>query len=264
MSTKSMFLAADIGNSNIVVAIYHEGAWIHKFRFETKDYQPEVFYESGLRDLLLEWRIQPHDITTAAVSSVVPEVTDRIASAIRSTVRFEPIVLGPDLFLKLKMRIPKVYEIGADLVSNAVAARSAYAQNTIIVDFGTALTFTIYEHAVGITGVTIAPGLKTIISTLSDSTSLLPEVELKLPRSAIGTSTSTAIRAGVLFGFTGMVSEILRRIRSELDDSYFVVATGGLSTAIPDLAATFDHIDKNLTLEGIRILSTQYRKDEEE
>ena len=135
-----------------------------------------------------------------------------------------------------------------------------YHQNCIVVDFGTALTFTVYEHTIGITGVTIAPGLKTIISTLSDSTSLLPEIDIDMPESAIGTSTSTAIKAGVLFGFIGMVKEILSRIKSELDDSYKIVATGGLSSIIKELNTEYDEINKNLTLDGIRILAQNETK----
>jgi len=68
-----MFLATDIGNSNIVLAIYDGSNWIHKYRYETKGYQPALFYETGIRDILLEWGIAPADITAAAVSSVVPE-----------------------------------------------------------------------------------------------------------------------------------------------------------------------------------------------
>ncbi len=255
-----MFLAADIGNSNIVIAIHNGHEWTHKYRYETKDYQPALFYETGIRDILLEWGVAPADIKGAAVSSVVPEVTERIMQALTNSVRFVPLLLNPELFIKLDMRIPKVYEIGSDLVANAVAVSNIYRQNCIVVDFGTALTFTVYEHNIGITGVTIAPGLKTIISTLSDSTSLLPEIDIDMPESAIGTSTSTAIKAGVLFGFIGMVKEILSRIKLELDDSYKIVATGGLSSIIKELNTEYDEINKNLTLEGIRILAQNETK----
>lgn len=250
-----MFLATDIGNSNIVIAIHNGKEWIHKYRYETKDDQPIFFYESGLRDIFLEWRINPADIKKAAISSVVPEVTEKIITAVANNIRFRPTLLSPELFLKLNMKIPKIYEIGADLVANAYAANKIYAQNTIIVDFGTALTFTIYEHSKGIKGVTIAPGLKTISSTLSNNTAQLPQVDIVLPNSAIGTSTSTAIRAGILFGFIGMVKEIISRIKAELNDSYIVVATGGHSGTIKDIADQFDYIDKELTLSGIKFIS---------
>ncbi|MFT6337846.1 MAG: type III pantothenate kinase [Saprospiraceae bacterium] len=255
-----MFLATDIGNSNIVIAIHNGKEWTHNYRYETKDYHPELFYETGIRDILLEWGILPSEINGAAVSSVVPEVTERIMEALTNNIRFLPVLLNPELFIKLDMRIPKVYEIGSDLVANAVAASHMYQQNCIVVDFGTALTFTVYEHSVGITGVTIAPGLKTIISTLSDSTSLLPEIDIDIPDSAIGKSTSTAIRAGVLFGFIGMVKEILSRMKAELDNSYKIVATGGLSSVIKELNTEYDEINKNLTLDGIRILAQNETK----
>jgi len=155
-----MFLATDIGNTNIVIAVHDGTSWKHKVRYETKDNQPPFYYETGLRDTLLEWGIEPADIESAAISSVVPEITEKIASAVAQNIRLEPIILTPELFLKLDMRIPKVYEIGSDIVANAYATKSLFGRNSIIVDFGTALTFTVYDHQVGITGVTIAPGLR--------------------------------------------------------------------------------------------------------
>lgn len=249
-----MFLATDIGNSNIVIAIHNGEKWKYKYRYETQSIQPSLFYETGLRDLLLEWGIQPGEITDAAVSSVVPDITETIIEAIIANVRFQPLLLTPEVFMKLDMDIPKIYEIGSDLVSNAYAAKKQFNKNTLVVDFGTALTFTIYNNDEGIKGVTIAPGLKTIISTLSGSTAQLPEIEIKIPASTIGKSTSTAIRAGVLFGFIGQVKEILSRIKNELEEDYFIVATGGLSSVIDDLQPEFDLVDKNLTLDGIRLI----------
>lgn len=247
-----MFLATDIGNSNIVIALHDGREWKFKYRYETKAIQPSLFYETGLRDLLLEWGIQTSEITEAAVSSVVPDVTEVIVSAIEANIRFRPMILGPEIFLRLDMGIPKIYEIGSDLVANAYAAKKKYKKDTVVVDFGTALSFTIFNMQKGIEGVTISPGLKTIISTLSGSTAQLPEIDINVPQSAIGTSTSTAIQAGVIFGFIGLVKEIVARIQSELDVPYYMVATGGLSSALSELEPEFDIIDKELTLEGIR------------
>ena len=250
-----MFLATDIGNSTIVIAIHDGENWTFKYRFDSKDIKPAIFYETGLRDILLEWGIQPGQITSAAISSVVPDLTDSIYNAVVANIRFEPILLNPSVFLKLDMHIPKIYEIGSDLVANAFAAKKIFQKNTVIVDFGTALTFTVYNESKGIEGVTISPGLKTIIATLSGNTAQLPEVEIKIPESAIGKSTSSAIHAGVIFGFVGLVKEILTRIKQELDEPYQVIATGGLSTVIKELNTEFDLIDKDLTLNGIRLIA---------
>jgi len=253
-----MFLATDIGNTNIVIAIHDGKEWIQKYRFESKEIHPELFYETSLRDLLLEWGISPEHISGAGLSSVVPELTEKIANAIASNIRFAPVVLGPKYFLDLDITIPKVYEIGSDLVSNAMAIETNYKKNSIIVDFGTALTFTVYKNGVGIEGVTICPGLKTIISTLSNSTALLPNIDIQMPKSAIGRSTSEAINAGVLFGFMGMVKELLTRIKAELEEDFQVIATGGLSTVIKELIPEFDVINKELTLDGIKIIAEKF------
>ncbi|MEE9439701.1 MAG: type III pantothenate kinase [Saprospiraceae bacterium] len=255
-----MDFVVDIGNSNIVIAIHDGMHWIQKFRFETKDQQPTYYYEVGLRDLLLEWGIAPSSIKLATISSVVPHVTEHIVNAIKINFGVDPIVLSPDVFVKLDMHIPKVHEIGSDLVANAFAIKSKSNKNTIIVDFGTALTFTVYSPIDGIVGVTIAPGLKTIISTLSSNTAQLPHVDIEMPNSAIGKSTNTAIQAGVLFGYIGLVKELLKRIKSELNDNYQVVATGGLSSALGELKEEFDAIDKNLTLDGVKLLGVVARK----
>lgn len=255
-----MFLAVDIGNSNIVIAIHDGEQWKYQHRYDTKNIQPSLFYETMLRDLLLEWGITPGEISDSAISSVVPDITEILVSAIIANIRFEPLLLNPEVFLGLDMGIPKIYEIGSDLVANAYAAKKQFQKNTIIVDFGTALTFTVYNEQNGIEGVTISPGLKTIISTLSGSTAQLPEIEIKMPDSAIGKSTSTAIRAGVLFGFIGLVKEILTRIKTELKEPYYIVATGGLSSAIDELKSEFDLIDKDLTLNGIRLITSATNK----
>ena len=247
-----MFLVADIGNSNIVIAVHDGEKWKYNYRYETKNRQSGLFYETLIRDLLLEWGIQSVDINDAAVSSVVPDITELICTAIEANIRSNPLILSPEVFLKLDMEIPKVYEIGSDLVANAYAAKKLIKKNTIIVDFGTALTFTVYKENKGIEGVTISPGLKTIISTLSGSTAQLPEIEIKIPKSAIGKSTSTAIGAGVFYGFIGQTKEILSRIKHELKEPFYVVATGGLSTVIKELTSEFDSINTDLTLEGIR------------
>lgn len=252
-----MFLAVDIGNSNIVVAVHNGSEWQASYRYESKEGQPEIFYESSLRDLLLEWQIEAGSISNAGISSVVPDLTEKISIAVKNNLRIDPVILSPELFISLDMEVPKVYEIGSDLVANAFAVQELYDKNTVIVDFGTALTFTVFEKGQGIKGVTIAPGLKTILSTLSNSTALLPNIRVEMPKTAIGKSTSTAINAGVFIGFTGLVKEILTRIKEELDVNYQVVATGGLSNVIDDLLPLYDDLNKNLTLEGIRLLANK-------
>ena len=249
-----MKLIVDIGNTNILLALHDGSVWKHKFRYETKEDQPELFFEVGLRDLLLEWGIQPGDISAVGVSSVVPEMNTRILNAIRRNARVEPLLLTPQLFHKLPMNVPRPYEIGSDIVANALAALRKYQSDSVIIDFGTALTFTLVTEAHGIEGVTIAPGVHTAYKSLMIHTAQLPLIQFSEPDTVLGTSTESAITGGVFFGYIGIVKEILSRIKSERGEQLQVIATGGLAEVLKPLLPLFNHVDRELTIDGIRYI----------
>lgn len=246
-----MHLVFDIGNSNVVIALYKDNAWAHLFRYETKDGQPALYYQNGLSNLLFEWGVHAGDIQQVTISSVVPHLNDKITSAIIHSIGIVPLLLSPAHLKKLSFPVPHVNEIGTDLVANAYGATTKWGQPCIVVDFGTALTFTVAHPVKGIQGVTIAPGIKTAFSSLSSQTAQLPNVGLHLPPSAIGKSTPHAIQAGVLIGYEGLVLHLLSKIKEELPEPYLTVATGGISEAITFITNHFDHVYKNLTIEGI-------------
>ena len=146
------------------------------------------------------------------------------------------------------------HEIGTDLIANATAAHLLHPGDCMVIDFGTALTFTVIEASGDIKGVNIAPGLKTAIRALVGNTAQLPEVPLELPDSAIGKNTVHAIQSGVLWGYVGMVEGMVSRIKAEVGQDLKVVATGGLSSILHPLHDLFDTVDPKLTLEGLRLI----------
>jgi len=154
----------------------------------------------------------------------------------------------------LPIEVLRPHEIGADLVANALAAYTRYGRTCTVVDFGTALTFTTVSGDGKILGVAIAPGLKTAIRSLFANTAQLPEVPIEVPDSALGTSTTHAIQAGVVLGYEGLVRSLVGRIQDELNGDCMAVATGGLSGSIPALRDVFTDIVPSLTLEGVRLI----------
>ena len=106
-------------------------------------------------------------------------------------------------------------------------------------------------------GVSIAPGLKTAISSLFNKTAQLPEVPLELPDSAVGKNTVHAIQSGILIGYVGLVRHMLQSIRAELGPQYIAIATGGLSSILHPLKEEFYSIEPNLTLDGLRLIGEQ-------
>jgi type III pantothenate kinase len=251
-----MVLAIDIGNSDITVGLYQEDQWRHVWRLSSADSRPELFYGIKLREHFFEAGIKIETVQKIVISSVVPGLTDKIISVVSTLFERKPIVLGPHIYSQLPIEVLNPYEIGSDLVSNALAAHIRFRQNCIVVDFGTALTFTTISKEGKILGVAIAPGLRTAIKSLSQNTAKLFDVPLEQPQSALGKNTVHAIQAGILLGYEGLVTSMLHRIKGELTDSHCAtIATGGLSSIITSLKNQFTAVDQNLTLNGLRLVS---------
>jgi type III pantothenate kinase len=203
----------------------------------------------------LEHGITVGQIEKIGFSSVVPEINPIIEQFCEGFFGKLPYQIQGKSYAKLPVRTYRPDEIGTDLMCNVMAAYNRYQKPVIVVDFGTALTFTAVDSSGEVLGVNIVPGLQTAIKALFMNTSKLPEVELKLPESALGKNTIHAIQAGVLYGYTGLVKGMLEAIQVETGLSFRVVATGGLSSILTTLEGTFDAVDRNLTLDGLRLIT---------
>lgn len=249
-----MLLAVDVGNTDTVFGIYHDDCWAHIWRMRSSAQEGEAHYESRLRLHFLEAGLWFGDVETIVLSSVVPDMTPVISRMLRSLFGENIIIVGPDIFPGLDISIDHPHELGADLIANSVAVITRYKQNCVVVDFGTALTFTTVSKEGKILGVAILPGLLTAVKALFANTAQLPEVPLQLPSSAIGKNTVESIQAGILLGYEGLVKSLILRIRTELGGECIAIATGGLSSIIDTLRDEFVEIDRNLTLDGLRII----------
>lgn len=255
-----MIFVLDIGNSDITTGIWLDKQWRYVWRLPTDIDLTAIHYTSKLRDLFLEASLKIDAVQKIVISSVVPDITDRVKLSVATLTELQPIVLGASVYTSLPLKILNPHQIGSDLVCNALAAYTNFKSACIVVDFGTALTFTTVSNEGEIMGVSIVPGLKTSIKALTQNTAQLFSVPLEVPTSVLGKDTTHAIQAGVLHGYEGLVRTMLYKIKTELGDATIpVVATGGLSSILPALQNEFTRIDRNLTLEGLR-LAGEYAK----
>jgi len=193
-------------------------------------------------------------VRKVVVSSVVPKKNRAILKAAGKT---GVLWLNSTVKLGVGIDYPAPETIGADRLANAAAVATLYGCPAIVVDFGTAVTFDIVSARRNYIGGVIAPGLEAVTNFLYQRTALLPKLSLKEPRRAIGRSTIDAMLSGAVFGYRGLVREILARIRAEQFPSgkLHVVATGGyarlIAAQLPEITAVRAH----LTLEGLRIMA---------
>lgn len=157
--------------------------------------------------------------------------------------------------LGIAIDYPKPEQIGADRLANAVGVFERHGAPAIVIDFGTAVTFDIVSGEPAYCGGVIAPGLGAMSGYLTRKTALLPEIELIEPESAIGKSTVHAMQAGAVFGYRGLVKGILAQIISELPATPKIIATGGDAALISRGVTEIDHVDSDLTLDGLRFVA---------
>ena len=250
-----MLIVFDIGNSDITIGLWDDKTWTAVWRIPSKVDQPELFYGVKIRDFFLESNLSTDSVRSVIVSSVVPALTEKIKSVIRNLFQKEPIVVGPKIYDALPLQVLNPYEIGSDLVANAMGAFIKFKQTCIVVDFGTALTFTTISGEGKSLGVSIVPGLRTALKALTQNAAKLFDVPLEMPTSALGTSTVTAIQSGIVIGYEGLVRKMVSAIREEIRIDCPAIATGGLSFVISPLKDFFHAIDPNLTLDGLRYIA---------
>ncbi len=253
-----MLLAVDIGNTNVVMAIHNgegtETGWVSNWRIHTDEKKTSDEYYVIVESMLKQNGMVPSDIDCSIICSVVPNLTRTFEKVVASVTDTTPVMVSHETGVGLKREsIPP--EMGYDLVSNMVAAHRRYPDDTVmVIDFGTALTFTTVDSEGRVLGAAIAPGLITAVNSLFNNTAQIPQVQLKLPSSVIGTDSDTAIRSGIMIGFSGLVDAIVRRTEEELGCKLKIIITGGLSQTIAPLLTRVDLIEPTHTLNGLLII----------
>ncbi len=253
-----MILTIDIGNSNIVFGVAGQKEWLKIWRIQTDSSKTADEYEVIFRSLFDSSGINPGEITKTILSSVVPSLIRPFREMLVRLLNHSPLLVEPSMFHKLPVEILKADEIGTDIVADATAAYIRYGGPCMVVDFGTALTFTTIGNSGRILGVAIAPGLLTALKSLTGNTAQLRDVQLMAPPSVLGDSTIHAIQSGIVLGFAGLVDSMVTRTEVELSEKLTVIATGGLSAILQNVSARIQIIDENLTLDGLKYMADHF------
>ena len=244
MARRSDYLLIDISNSYAKIALASRERVFNPARIPTAELSSGVIAEF----------LRRRQVKKLVVSSVVPTKNSAISKAAHNAAQ----VLWLNWKLKLGVAVdyPKPQSLGADRLANAAAVAELYGWPAIVVDFGTTATFDVLSEAGSYIGGAIAPGLEAMTNYLYQRTALLPKVSLKGPNRAVGKSTVEAMRSGAIFGYRGLVREILAQIKAEQFSRKIVatVATGGYARFIASQLPEVGMIHPHLTLEGLRIV----------
>lgn len=259
-----MLLAVDIGNTNVVCALFDKDELVCQWRMYSDTKRTADEYGSILSIMMKNSGYATDSIDSAIVSSVVPLLTGPWISVTERITGKKPVIVGPSVYDKLPIKIPalSVNEIGTDIVCNAVQAWTSLKKACIVVDFGTALTLTAISDKGEILGVSIAPGLRTAVNSLFNNTAQVPSVPLEAPPDSLGTNTTHSVQSGIVLGYKGLVEYLITCIKKDTaskigidSENMQVVATGGLNSVLRPITSIFQTVDKNLTLKGLNTIA---------
>lgn len=250
-----MLLTIDIGNTNIKYGIFDGDELKVSFRVSSRLTRTADEYGAVLMNLLSDTGIGKNDITGIIISSVIPPLNYTICHMCEFFFGISPLMVGPGIKTGLNVKVENPKEVGADRIVNSVAAYKKYGGPVVVIDFGTATTFNVIDKKGTLIGGVIAPGIKTSLEGLVNSTAQLPMIELVSPKTVLAKNTETNMQAGIIFGFAGLVDNIINKIKKEMNETELtVIATGGLGEIIAKEVKSINKVDRTLTIDGLKMI----------
>lgn len=247
-----MLLAIDIGNTNIVFALYDGNVQKGMWRCMTETSRTADEYLAFLSQHFELKNVHIADVKDVIVSSVVPDVDFAIHKLCQDGFATRPVFVGKDTGdLGIEIKIDRPSELGADRLVNTYAVHKEYGCAAIVLDFGTATTFDIVDKDGNFCGGVIAPGPNLSLEALHLAAAKLPSVPVKKPKAALAKNTIDAMQSGIFWGYVGLVEKILAKLIAELGEQPKIIATGGLARLFKDDIPSIDIIDEDLTLKGL-------------
>lgn len=249
-----MVFCMDIGNTNIVLGCYRGDQLVFQSRVATDRSLMSDQYAVEIHSILSLHGIDTAEVRGAAVSSVVPALTESVAQAVETAVGVRPMVLDAQTKTGLDIRLDTPAELGSDLAATAVAAKQRYALPCVIIDMGTASTITVLDKSGAFLGGAIVPGVRLSLESLVSRSAMLVGISLDAPPCVIGANTVDCMKSGSVFGSAAMLDGMLTRIEARLGQKPSVVATGGFASVIVPHCVWDITLDDNLLMDGIRLI----------
>jgi len=244
-----MILLFDIGNTHTHLGLANSHRVIKQ-----ADVPTQAWFNGTAQKLIGKFAARCA-VDGAAVCSVVPRATPHAKRIAAHLWRVKTFELTHRTLRGVGINYPKPASIGPDRLANAVAARHHYGAPSLVVDFGTAVTFDVVDKRGNYAGGIIAPGLAAMTDYLHEKTALLPRIRIAEPTAIIGKNTKQAMLVGAVHGYRGLIRELITELKEELAAKRLpVIATGGYAKLIGRKLREITAIDPLLTLEGLRLV----------
>jgi len=256
-----MLLALDAGNTNVTIGVFGDDRKLRaRWRLRTIHDQTADEWGILILNLLSMSSLDVAAIDGIAICTVVPPIRTPLTEMAERYFHVQPLFVGDDTDTGLTICYENPREVGADRIVNSLAAFQKLGGPCVVVDLGTAITFDAISARAEYLGGIICPGIGISTGALFARTARLPMVDLRDPGKLIGTNTVGSIQSGLFWGYIALIDGLLEKLIGELGPDTKTVATGGQAKLIFESSKLLQHLDDDLTLEGLRIAWDRSRR----
>ena len=237
------YIVGDIGNTSTRICLLNKSKILKSIIFDTENLLIKGFIKKILKNLKKK-KLKKEIL----FSSVVPRALKKIKNDLKNENLKVIEIKSLSLKKLIKINIKNISQLGSDRIANSIEGKRF--KNCLIIDFGTATTFDIVRNGEYEGGV-IAPGVKLSIKNLSQSTALLPYFNLKGNQKTYGKNTKDALNAGFIWGYQGLINNIINKITFNWKMKYKIILTGGYANLFKKFIKKRTSVDQNITINGI-------------
>ena len=236
------YIIGDIGNTSTRICLLNKSKILKSIIFDTKN----IFLKGYINKILNKF-FRKKLKKEILFSSVVPLAFKKIKNNFKTSNFTIYEIKKFNLKKIIKINIKNIKQLGSDRIVNSIEGKKF--RNCLIIDFGTATTFDIVKNGVYEGGV-IAPGVKSSIKNLSQSTALLPMFDLKNIQKSYGKNTIDALNAGFIWGYDGLINNIINKITKNWKMNYKIILTGGYANLFKKIIKRKSIVDQDITIKG--------------
>ena len=237
------YIVGDIGNTSTRICLFNNSKILKSTIFSTKNIYLKGFIKKIFNKLLVK-NLKKEIL----FSCVVPLALKNIKTVLKKTNYKILEIKNFNLNKLTQININNINQLGSDRIVNSIAGKKF--KNCLIIDFGTATTFDIIKNETYQGGV-IAPGIKLSIKNLNKSTALLPKFDLKYKQKKYGKNTKDALNAGFIWGYDGLINNIINKITVNWRINYKIILTGGYANLFKKVIKRRTIVDQNITIKGV-------------
>ena len=237
------YIVGDIGNTSTRICLFNKSKISKSVIFNTK----KIFLKGFMKSIMNKFFIK-NLREEVLFSCVVPKAFKNIKKILKKKNYNVLEIKKFNLKKLIKINIKNLNQLGSDRIVNSIEGKRF--KNCLIIDFGTATTFDIVKNGIYEGGV-IAPGVKSSIKNLSQSTALLPMFDLKKKQTSYGKNTKDALNAGFIWGYDGLINNIINKITKKWKMNYKIILTGGYANLFKKIIKRKSLVDQDITIKGV-------------